>query len=141
MAARNLTLANGQLEATAATLLAGSAAPPEGLVNVVLNNTGSSEETVLLTLQVRGGTARRVARVVLNENEAAHVKGVPLATEDTLLAVTTNGSAVDYLVTVGDGGLRVQVLSADGTDKGVGTLRRILFGMEEVLGDLPDVVV
>lgn len=139
MAARNLTLANGQLETTAATLLAGSAAPSEGLVNVALNNTGSSEETVLLTLQVRGGTARRVARVVLNENEAAHVKGVPLAAEDTLLAVTTTASAVDYLVTVGDGSLRVQALSADGTDKGVSTLRRILFGMEEVLGDLPDV--
>lgn len=139
MAARNLILANGQLGTTAATLLSGAAAPSEGLVNVVLNNTGTNEETILLTLQVRGDTARRIARIVLQENQAAHVRGIPLGFEDTLLAVTTTASVVDHLVTVGDGSLRVEVLSADGSGKGLATLRRMLFGMELAHGDeLPD---
>lgn len=139
MAAPNNVLSDGQLGATAATLLSGANAPASGLVDVLLNNTGTTEETVLLTLQVRGGTARRVVRVVLNENQAAHIRRVPVGFEDTLLAVTTTASTVDYVVTISGFSPSVDVLSGDGTNKATAVLRRMLFGMELAHGDeLPD---
>lgn len=138
--ARPLTLADGQLGTTAATLLSGADAPQSGRVDVVLSNTGTSEETVVLTFQRSGGTARRLARLVLNANEQAHVRGVAVQPDDTLLAVTSTASAVDYLVTAsGAATLTVDVLDGAGTSKGVATLRRILQGVQTVVGDeLPD---
>ena len=137
---RSLTLASGQLGTTAATLLSGANAPPTGRVTAILNNTGTSEETIVLTFQVSGGTARRLVRIVLQENQAAHVRGIPIQPDDTLLALTSTASVVDYLMLASDANdITVEVLGADGTGKGIATLRRMLFGMELVHGDeLPD---
>ena len=129
--ARTLTLADGQLGTTAAAILSGGSAPPGGHVDVICQNTSSEEQTVVLTFQRSGGTARRIWRAVLAENEQLLVGGIPLQPDDTLLAVTTTASAVDYLVFAsGASGLSLDVLSADGTSKGVATLRKILLGME-----------
>lgn len=128
---RNLTITSGQLGATAATLLAGSAAPESGRIDLVCHNTSSDEQTVVLTFQVAGGTARRLWRGVLQENEQLLATGIPIAPDDTLLAVTTSASSVDYLIFASKvGAMSFDVLSADGTSKGVAVLRKILLGME-----------
>ncbi len=133
---RPLTITSGQLGATAATLLAGANAPPSGRVDVVLQNTGSSSETVVLTLQVAGGTARRVCRAVLEENEQLFIIGLPIQADDTLAASASNASTVDYSIFAsGGGGLRIEALRGDGVSKGVSTLQRILAGVESFIGD------
>lgn len=134
--ARTHTLASGQLGASSATLLAGSSAPPSNRVDIVLQNTGSNSETVVLTLQVAGATARRVCRAVLEENEQLFVIGLPIQPDDTLAASASNASAVDYTIFGSNGGgLRIEALRGDGVSKGVSTLQRILAGVEAYIGD------
>jgi hypothetical protein len=100
-ASRNLTIADGQVAATATEITAGPS-NQGARVNVVFHNTGSTEETLILTL-TRGtdGTARRVKRVVLKENESCDISGLPMNGTDSLKAVTTTASTVDYVVSVG----------------------------------------
>ena len=118
-ARRELTLVAGQLGTTAATLLAGVDAPPSGRVNLLIHNTGTLTEKVILTFQLAGGTARRVARAELKENQQLFVHGLPIQSGDTLLGVTTSASVVDYLITASsDPTLSVVCLEADGTQKG-----------------------
>jgi predicted transcriptional regulator len=107
---------------------------PTGRITLVLNNTGTADEVVILTFQRTGGTARRFRRLVFAENEGAVIRGIPIQPDDTLLGVTTTASVVDYLVSTGSGDITVDVLSADGTSKGVATLRKILLGMEDLVG-------
>lgn len=139
--ARTHTLADGQLAASAGTILAGTSIGDVPVrVSAVFANVGSAVETVVVTMQRSGGTARRVARAVLNENESLVINGLPIQTDDTLLGVTTSASSIDYVV-YGSGGnvLTIDVLSADGTSKGVATLRQILLGMQVLTdGELPD---
>lgn len=133
--AREWTLADGQLGTTAATLLSGVDAPALGHVEVVLQNTGDTEETIVLTFRRSGGTARRLVRLVLQANEQAFVRGVAMQPDDTLLAVTTTASTVDYLVVAsGAKSLTAEVLDAAGTSKGVTTLRKMLVGIEQLVG-------
>lgn len=119
--ARKLTLADGQLAAAAATILAGSSLDggEGGKVQVLAQNVGSSAETVVLTMQRAGGTARRVARAVLAANEQLLVTGLPMQPDDTLLGTTTNATSVDYLVTASDGPLTIRTLGAAGAEKSV----------------------
>ena len=140
MSRRLHTLADGQLGSTAAAILSGTDSPPSRRVCVVCQNTGTSEETVVLTFQVGGGTARRLFRAVLNENEQLVADGLPIQEGDTLLGVTSTASTVDYLVSAsGSGAIRFEVLDANGTGKGVTTLRKLLAGVQANLGDeLPD---
>ena len=139
--ARTHTLADGQLAASAGTILAVTSIGDVPVrVSAVFANVGSAVETVVVTMQRSGGTARRVARAVLNENESLVINGLPIQTDDTLLGVTTSASSIDYVV-YGSGGnvLTIDVLSADGTSKGVATLRQILLGMQVLTdGELPD---
>lgn len=138
--ARPLTLADGQVGTTAATLLSGADAPPTGRVDVVLQNTTSAVQTVVLTYTRAGGTARRLARFVLEENQQAVYRGVPLQPDDTLLGVTTTASVVDYLIFASDAKtLSSETYTADGAGKGVDALRKLLFGSELSHGtELPD---
>lgn len=138
--ARTHTLADGQLAAAAASILAGTSIGNEPVkVGIILANTGTVDQTVVITMQRSGGTARRIARAILKANESLVINGLPMQTDDTLLGVTTTASTVDYVVTSSSGVLSIDVLSADGTSKGVATLRQILLGMQVLTdGELPD---
>jgi hypothetical protein len=138
--ARDLTLADGQLSSTAATLFAGSGTQARR-VDVILQNTGSSTETVTLTFtRANGSTARRLARLELGENQQAFVYGVPLEPDDTLTAVATTGSVVDYLVFAsGSRSFGMELLDSTGTSKAAEALRKTKAGVESLVGDeLPD---
>lgn len=119
--ARKLTLADGQLAASAGTILAGSSLDggEGGLVQVSCQNVGSSAETVVITMKRAGGTARRVARAVLAADEQLQITGLPMQPDDTLLGATTNATSVDYLVTASDGPLVIRTLGASGSAKTV----------------------
>ena len=80
--ARSLTLADGQLAASAGTILSGSAF--DGRITAVFQNVGGQTETVVITMTRAGGTARRVARAVLLDNEQLVVRNLPMQPDDTL---------------------------------------------------------
>jgi hypothetical protein len=91
------TLANGQVAAAATAILT---ATTTDIVNVTLGNTsGASTETVQLTVLRNGGTARRLARVVLAPNEHAIISGIPVESGDIIKASATDATTVDYDVT------------------------------------------
>ena len=139
--ARPVTITSGQLSASAATLLAGEDAPASNRIDVLLQNTSEVVQTVTLTFRVASdGTARRLWRIELQQNEQALVGALPITPGDALIAVATSASAVDYTVFASSGGgMRLEVLSANGTNKGVATLRQILLGMQVLTDDeLPD---
>lgn len=116
--ARTLTIADGQVAAAAATILNGSSAPPSGRVDVILQNTSAVTQEIVLTMQRAGGTARRVARGQLAEDEQMIVSGLSMQPDDTLLGVTTGSSAVDYLVLASNSNvLSVQTFDARGTPR------------------------
>lgn len=111
-----LTLADGQLAASATAILTGSTSSPT--VNVVLQNTSASTtETVVLTFQRSGGTSRRLVRQVLAPNEQLIVSGITLMPDDTLLGQTTNASTVDYLAFSGGGAFNIQAFDSSGLPK------------------------
>lgn len=97
---RELTLADGQVAASATSIYAGSASPAKK-VTVTFTNVGGQSETLVVTFTRAGGTARRVLRHVLAANEAVVLRGLPMQADDTLLAATSNATSVDYLVTDG----------------------------------------
>ena len=118
---RPLTLADGQLGTTAAQILAGSSAPANR-ITVVLQNVSSNEQTVTLTFSRAGGTARRLARAVLDQNEQLYLTGLPMQPDDSLLGMAGASAAVDYLIfTAGEGPLSVRTLAADGAERGIST--------------------
>lgn len=81
-------------------------------------NVGGSQETILLTFQRRGGTSRRLRRVVLSANEQFVMNGLTMSPEDILLGSTSNASSVDYVVSSsGDGPLQFQTFDANGSLK------------------------
>ena len=138
---RSRTLADGQLSTSSATVISGADnGVPSESATVLLQNTSSSEETILLTFSRSGGTSRRLARIVLQENEQAIIRNLPMQIDDVLSGYTTTASTVDYLVFSGSGGgFSVEVYDALGTSKGVTTLRKVLLGIQHLVGDeLPD---
>ena len=116
--ARELTLADGQLGTSAASVLSGADAP-SGVVSGIFHNTSDVEQTVLLTFKRSGGTARRLVRAVLLENEQLIVSNLPMQPDDTLLGRTTTASTVDYLIysATRGGQFGVVCLGADGLTK------------------------
>lgn len=96
---RNLTIADGQVAATATEITAGSGDMAQRL-NLTFCNTGSQDETLVLTISRNGGTARRLKRVVLATEEQLEITGLPLNSTDSLLGVTSNASVVDYIVSI-----------------------------------------
>ena len=122
MPERSHTLADGRLAAASATVIAGSSVP-DNYVTVILSNTGTAEETVILTFTRAGGTARRLRRLVLQENEQAEIRNIPIQPDDTLSGYTTTASVVDYLVNkASGGGFSAEIYDAYGTSKGVTTM-------------------
>jgi hypothetical protein len=106
--ARTLTLADGQVAASAASILSSLDAGIEH-VGVTFINTGTATETLVVTMRRAGGTARQIARAILSAKESLVLSGVAMQPDDTLLAATTNASAVDYVVTGGSQGPFVAV--------------------------------
>ncbi len=93
----NWNIADGQLAATATQLTAGPGNRARRL-NVLLGNTGTQDETIILTLSRNGGTARRVWYGVLSPNWQARICGLPINGTDSLLGQSTDAAVVDYLV-------------------------------------------
>lgn len=115
MPARNVTLADGQLGASAATLLSG--ADFDGNVQLACHNTAAAKQTVVINFQRAGGTARRIARAVLEQDESLFVTGIALQPDDTLLGYATGASAVDYMVTLSAGPFSIYTRAATGAPK------------------------
>ena len=127
------TITSGQLGTTAATLLAGENASDTGRLDLICQNVGSNTETIVLTFQTNGATAVRLWRCELAQNEQLKATAIPIQGGDTLLAVTTTASSVDYLITRSEAkSLSFETFSANGTSKGVGTLRQILQALEVI---------
>lgn len=131
---RTYTLADGQVAAAAAAILAGSALDTDTLVQGVFQNTAGTTETVVVTMKRSGGTARRIARAVLTANEQLIFTGQPMQLDDTLLAVTSNGSAVDYVISRSDGPFNLYTLDANGAIKNGAS--SIASGNQTISGDL-----
>lgn len=126
---RNLTLADGQLGITAAEIAAGPSSYG-GWVNIFFANTGTAQETIILTI-TRGsaGTARRFKRIVLDENDQCEIIGLPLNSDDSLKALTSTASVVDYWTAVAPEGtaFRFEVQDAEGVRKDISVLNNALF--------------
>ncbi len=95
---KNLTIADGQLAATATPLTAGRDHARK--INVILANTGTQDETIVLTYSRAGGTPRRIWYGVLSPNWSARICGLPINGADVLLGQTTDAGVVDYVVSM-----------------------------------------
>jgi hypothetical protein len=115
-----LSVADGQLATSATALYTGIAAQVQANVTC-LNTSGSTTETVILTLTRGSGTARRIARAVLAPNEQLFVTGIPLASGDVIKGSTTDANTVDYVVatTQTDIAFKVWTLDTSGAQKQV----------------------
>lgn len=120
------TLADGQLAAAAATIFTGGQDanyPSEGNLVATLslcNTSGANTETCTITFKRQGGTARRIARVVLSPNETARISGIPMQMGDVLLGAATDATTVDYVLGVsGISSFAVEVFDANGSSKQV----------------------
>lgn len=96
---QNLTIADGQLAATATQITAGPGDKARK-INLLLCNTGTQDETVTLTYSRGGGTQRRVFRCVLAANWQARVCGLPINGGDALYGAATDAAVVDYVVSI-----------------------------------------
>ncbi len=95
---KNLTIADGQVAATATQIVTGRDHARK--LNVILSNTGTQDETVILTYRRNGGTPRRIWFGVLSPNWQARICGLPLNGADVLLGQTTDAGVVDYVVSM-----------------------------------------
>lgn len=93
----SLLIGNGQLASTAAAL--GTATGRDLWSLKLANTSGSTTETILITVLRNGGTARRLARIVLAPNEQATVTNIPVESGDVVKGVSTNATTVDYDLT------------------------------------------
>lgn len=115
-----LTIADGQVAASATQILDGASNTAQRGVSVMFSNTGNSSETVVVTFKRQGGTARRIAYAVLAQNESLLITGLKITSGDTLLASASDASVVDYLITgEQDGPYTVSVFDANGCLKTV----------------------
>lgn len=95
-----LPLADGQLP-TAQTAIYTSPANTKTLVSkLTLYNTNAAAQTIDLWINI--SAARRFRRVVLEQNESADVlageEEIVLGSADTIEALTTTATAVDYYI-------------------------------------------
>jgi hypothetical protein len=130
---RSSTLADGQLAASAASILS---SPDDGPINLICVNAGSTEETVVITFKRAGGsTARKVGRAVLTAGETLVITNFPMQNDDVLLGTTTTATTVDYLISRGSGGpLSLYTLDANGAIKNGAA--SIASGNQTISGDL-----
>jgi len=92
-----LTLADGQVSTSAAEILSGGAAGAQR-VTCSFVNTNAAAQTLIVTFKRNGGTSRVIRRAVLAQYESLEIRGLPMDAGDSLLAVTTTASAVDYVI-------------------------------------------
>lgn len=94
-------LADGQLPSTQGAIFTGPAVTVTYVKRISLFNTNAAQQTIDLYLNV-SGSARRWRRYVLNQHESAEVletgDAIVLEAGDTIEAITTTASAVDYYV-------------------------------------------
>lgn len=109
---RELSLADGQLAASASTLISGSDVGT-GFVSIVLANTSTVEQTVVLTFSRAGGTARRLARAVLAEGDQLIVNNLPMQGDDVVQGYATVANNVDYVVYSATSGESVTITAID----------------------------
>lgn len=128
----NLTLADGQVAASATQITTGAGDVARRL-NVIFYNTADTEQTVLLYMVRNGGTARQIGRAVLAPDERWEVDGLPLNITDSLRASTSTAEVVDYVISIAadDALLRMTVYDADGIAK---TAPAILEQMATIFG-------
>ena len=132
MPGRELTLADGQLGVSSATILSGADAPSRSIL-AVFSNIASVSVTVLLTFSRAGGTARRLARAVLAQHDQLIVRNVPMQPDDTLSGYASVSGAIDYLVNSAQGGtLSIGTVSADGSPKASVTGSSVITGELDV---------
>lgn len=111
----SLSLADGQLSATSATILGAGTA--ERSVAVTLHNVAAQEQTIALTITRAGSSARTVARAKLKQYQTLYVRGLPLDPSDILAGSATGPSSVDYLVNVSHEPFSITIRDADGSPK------------------------
>lgn len=92
-----LTLADSQLPAASATILAADAGGQDRRVDIRLFNTNTSTETVVITKTTTSGV-RVVTKVALATLETHVVTGLALDPSNTLQGFTTTASKVDYSI-------------------------------------------
>jgi len=116
------SVADGQVAVSSTALFTGTI-NQQGQVNIsLLNTSGSTTETVIVTLtRAASGVARRIARGVLAPNEQLYIAGLPVANGDIIKASTTDATTVDYLVgmTATDVPFEVWTLDTNGAVKQV----------------------
>lgn len=117
---RNLTLADGQLGASSATILGVDGS--QRVVAVTLHNTAAAEQTVALTVTRSGSTARTIVRVKLKQYETLYVRGLGLDPSDILSGSASAASAVDYLVSASDEPFSIYSRDAEGATKGTASI-------------------
>lgn len=94
-------LADGQLPSSQGTLFTSPASTVTYVKRISLFNTNVASQTIDIWINV-SGTARRWRRYILGQNESAELleagDAIVLEDGDTILATSTNASAVDYYI-------------------------------------------
>jgi len=95
---------NGQLPSSQASIVTAPGSTNYYLKQFWLINVGVAVETIQLWILPNGGTARRFGpQIALAPNESAQIledgESITLTPLDSVQAVTTNASAVDYTIT------------------------------------------
>ncbi len=108
----NLTLANGQVAATAGQIVSWVGSESYRL-NLTFQNVALTTETLVVTLVRASGPARRVARAVLAPNEQLVLAGFAVDGDDVLNAVTTNALAIDYTPSIAGNDAPFSMVSYD----------------------------
>ena len=139
-------VADGQLAATSTTMY--TAGVEGGPVNILLSNVGYSEKTVILTVLRNGSTARRVRRIVLLQNEADHIVGLPMSPGDVLAGYDGSGGSIDYTISLSQSPFSVETRDESGfpkqsasvtlttTEKGATVGELVIAGLLEQIRDV-----
>lgn len=94
-------LADGQMATTKTAMYTVPAATTAYIRNINLFNTNAAEQTIIIYLNT-SGTSRQIARIILAQNESAHLldlgECIVLEAADVLEGLTTTATAVDFVV-------------------------------------------
>ena len=129
------TLADGQLAVAATTIITGitaCSAPAGGLgtagtvisgnsINILFSNRSSTlTETIIISFQRQGGTARYTDQFQLSPNQSAKINNYAMIQGDILLGQTTDATTVDYVVSSGINGAATTLEIYDNTGAKIG---------------------
>ncbi len=68
--------------------------------NMTFTNIGTGTETLIITYSRASGTQRQFRQVTLDPDQTFEITGLPCNRADSVYAVTTTESVVDYLISV-----------------------------------------